>query len=1467
MKVNFDLNLNNKKQYNNKAVSFEGYNTTKNSYGELVYEFNYPYDASKYDCYLEICKVAADKHQNYYITEGLKNQNSPDGNFKLNPGGNKIDLADSYGLREKQAFAYHYVLIPKGKDRNDNSVIPTYKIDAGDFIDFRTPEKGHEIYNIVTANSSAANNIGAMKLLMPDFYNPAWTYDSNGKIIENTKYAGLRGVVKNFANKIGGNIAGIEKDVIDGKFNGYSKIISTPLFTDDDLSSHGYWNKNCMQIIQSLGNINNYASLQREMFKKGINFVSDGAYVNEGLEGIHFQNVLKWGEKSPYFLWFDANNLKDGAFTLGVFGKNNANIRHKVVNPKYVYSQDEKTGKISISINKKYKANQPTFFQIYNNKVVSKKLAEDPQYLIKEYDIINPENPLDINTHNDIVIPYAFEIDPDDYNENIKKLIEHNSNVSKQPPVNMHKAIMKAVDEVFPSDVDAQRNIEVKNILDKATEDVEEKDGDKKYAQKIDLIMARAKKEYDLKMSDAQEQKLTYNLKKLHSLIKIDSYMGTRFLSKFRTFELEEKIESKISTWDANTDIPKLKYLYTKEDTKYQKLHIPRSEQEEYQSKVIHSNYGVQDYAIQSGMYWTEKTSDILNLYVAQQLTGIDANNPTKAYINILNNIKNGNFPKKLKGEINPQIVDNVLSGIYELKPLPKTEYKKYLIQNLMKLPLDSIEFGDNLASVLASPYISKRAIDANTLGKTRYEMYVNGNPHLLPEYESTYKRMDRIYEKELSEFANEIINNLNATLPEDVQIYSGYKVSTYGKYVMPYIAETIAKYAIIKALAPNTEVKVDKKTGEISYDYEALKKTTLQSIGVVSAAGPEDEADQVISKLRSGLKKLNKDDKKLLVDAIFKSLKGTNENSFMLAEMITDRLNAGLDWRIDATKDIGDMNALKAGTERLDEMWSEVTNFWKNWAGAVYSKNRNAYIVAEITDEGKFFSASNNSSRKYANSNEMVKKLLRESGIKSTANYSSYFSSILNLFANHFDNNDKQGSDGFNPDLSHRMHDKSAGFFNNMPYEAILNSYNFIGNHDKPRVLHGLVVDSGWYRTKLGDIQNKDYRNRAYRILTGTYDRDLVNKAYNESDQDFKERIDLFNNSHSLENASGKALAMAEALHAAFHKMISEKYANYPERAKQLEDAINKALANLAKGSYKGNNFEADGFGVTPVDVAIDLVIDEVQYMNKIKLSDSEITDLKNITVEKALAPALKKLQAMMEVLTVLPGMPTLYAGDDIGATGYESETKNLYLRNRGYIHNEWLDERNTDFKFIQQHYDKLNKTLTMRNRPELHALNDGAPFLLDIQNGQCDGRNIDLSAILRQGTDNSVVISLINTSGINHTFDGDYNPHNVTLDSINLNSINNDDPRKMTKGLTPGTILYNAKDKQDRYVVRELNGRFFIKKLVYKGNGNYADESINFSDPTLTLYSKPPKIIGPVTYPKIDPKKINTNNLLVLV
>jgi len=1363
VKVDFDLR--NKRVNNNINVNFEGYKPVKDNKGVLVYEFNYPYDANMYDCYLEVCSVAQDDNKNYFINEGLKNLNSPDGYYKLHPERNLVDLGVNFNLRSDQDFAYHYVLVPKGADRNNPDTKPVYKIDAGDYIDSTRTNGGHEIYNIVTVNGAKTTNIGAMKLLMPDFYNPMWTYDKDGNIVKNPNIKNIRNINKTFANKIGGSLAGIEKDVRNGKFDGYDRIISTPIFTDDSLSSHGYWNKNCMQMIQSLGNINNYASLQREMFKKGINFVSDGAFVNEGLEGIHFKHLLKWGTKSPYFNWFKAHNLKDGPFTLGVFPKNNDFVTHKVVNAPFVCTQDAKTGKISTSANKSYDDKKPTYIQIFDKRIVSDELAKDKQKLIKAYDRNDNVNPLEIITHDDTLVPYSFEINPKTYLKNIQLLNEYNA----------------------------------KNKNDK---------------------------------------------------ILLNSYMGTRFVSKFENFELEEKIDSKVETWDANTDVIKLNFLYSNADNKQVLLNHENKVHSTKMKELGQKNYEVQDYAITAGKYWTGKTADILKLYVAQQLKATDYQNPQKEYQKILDKITAEQLPEKLRNEINVDIIKNVFNGSYKLTGgKTQMEFKDYLLASLMELPLDSIEFGDNLTAVLASPYITKRATDAESLGTSRYEMFIKNNPHLNDEYKNTYQQMDRIYTKELHDFATEIINNLNAKNQEGSKIYEGYNTTPFGKYVLPMVAEAITKFAIVKALAPKTDVAMNPANGDIVYDYDFLKETTIESLGIV-ASSPEDEAKQVLNKLKSGIKSISDADKRFLVDALYYTFKGTNVYSFQLAEMITDRLNAGLDWRIDATKDIANMDGLRDTNENLDLTWSKLTDFWKAFSQNVYEQNPNAYIVAEITDEDSLYQKTGATSSKYNSGGEMVKKFLRETGMTGTANYSYYFSSILNLFAKHFDNNDRYDTNGgFDEGASHRMNNKSASFFDLMPFKSIIGSYNFIGNHDKARTLHGLIINTDWYQQDLSNSKNHEYREKAYRILNGIFIGRTIPIRDGENENAYKERLEMFIESVDLSLANTKAIAMAESLQKGFEKAIASAYP-YNEKAQineKITDSVYKAIGELASGSYLGKDFSSEGLGVQPIETAVDLVINQAIKEHKLGfLAKNEIENLKNNTIRAILEPALTKLVAMTEVLSVMPGMPTLYAGDDLGATGYESATKNIYVKNRSYIRREWADPRNTAFNFMKDHYNKMNNILTSRARPELKAMNDGAPYLLPIQHGHTTSNNrpIDLSAILRQGTDGSIVVSLINTAGINYNFNEEYHPTQIKLDRIEVSDLNEYNPKRLTKGLTQGIILHNAKNPKETYIVKEYNGKNFIKRVNLDLNGNIKEElDTIINGTTLTLFSTPRK------------------------
>lgn len=88
MKVNLNLNQPNI----NNNIKFEGYKPTKSEYGDKEYEFNYVYDDSKYDCYLELYSVDKDDNNNYIITNILdkldsvedKSENKERGlNFKV----------------------------------------------------------------------------------------------------------------------------------------------------------------------------------------------------------------------------------------------------------------------------------------------------------------------------------------------------------------------------------------------------------------------------------------------------------------------------------------------------------------------------------------------------------------------------------------------------------------------------------------------------------------------------------------------------------------------------------------------------------------------------------------------------------------------------------------------------------------------------------------------------------------------------------------------------------------------------------------------------------------------------------------------------------------------------------------------------------------------------------------------------------------------------------------------------------------------------------------------------------------------------------------------------------------------------------------------------------------------------------------------------------------------------------------
>lgn len=94
-------------------------------------------------------------------------------------------------------------------------------------------------------------------------------------------------------------------------------------------------------------------------------------------------------------------------------------------------------------------------------------------------------------------------------------------------------------------------------------------------------------------------------------------------------------------------------------------------------AKILRGNAQVQDYAVTSGQYWTQKTDDILRMYVAQSLKNVDAQNPSQVYDLISRLSNNKVFPKSVKSEVTKAEVENVLDGMYNNKRKLSDEDKK----------------------------------------------------------------------------------------------------------------------------------------------------------------------------------------------------------------------------------------------------------------------------------------------------------------------------------------------------------------------------------------------------------------------------------------------------------------------------------------------------------------------------------------------------------------------------------------------------------------------------------------------------------------------------------------------------------------------------------------------------------------------------------------------------------------------
>lgn len=549
-------------------------------------------------------------------------------------------------------------------------------------------------------------------------------------------------------------------------------------------------------------------------------------------------------------------------------------------------------------------------------------------------------------------------------------------------------------------------------------------------------------------------------------------------------------------------------------------------------------------------------------------------------------------------------------------------------------------------------------------------------------------KFKDDLYAKGFEDTIVETIENvLNEAIPERYQNDDDYKA-----FVVKTYANTIIKTLFAGSMAPES---VDKQ-GKIKTDE--LKKVTLKSMLHPPVGSPDIERKQVVEEIKS---KFNSEAVSGLQNTIKKELKNISLEDFMQAEQVVLFSKAGLNWRFDAAKDIGDLDAVRNGDTTLDAVWNGqgedegVQAFWTDFISRIRACNPSSYIINELTMLPEFYVWNDIDSmydfdsdlaeeylskiqkdasygNDYENNLPYAKEMqfVEKTSSTTDSNYDKYFNNLSNFIGL----DPERGEVKEKGDVA-KLKKQTEDFLRFAQPNTAMYSHVFVENHDKPRVLHVAPLDTELYlRTDLTDSKNQKYRDLATKLTGGRTD---------------------------YKNISAKAVAVASKM----TEVIDELSFNSKEKAQ-----LKSALQDLTNGKDKnGKNLfkRAEAFGVLPYEVTIRDLFNK----SGIKYDDKDVLKFHY----EMLKDSMDLQEKMWQVTCALVGVPTLFNGMEFAQTGYETGSKNIYVGNRNQVLHELKE---TDG--YKEYYNKMQAVTSLYKEPDMSALRGGFPIVLETKASQ---------------------------------------------------------------------------------------------------------------------------------------------------
>ena len=1240
-------------------------------------------------------------------------------------------------------------------------------------------------------------------------------------------------------NHLGGTIPGIREKLPKLKEFGANGVISCPITGNNNVSSHGYWTENPYQVTENLGTLKDFKELMLDIYKMGMHWVNDGAYVNEGLQGIHISDIVTWRDKSPFVYQFETKNLENEKLAMGIRPRSkelDKNVKIAVINGPYkVNFKENATGGFDdtgMVKNENFDPTKPTFVQVFNDEMVTEQqiLSEKP---FNVYGKKLADNKRKYYEKKDTIPAMFFRVSPTEVERNYKKY----KNIKIGTPKDF-LTIWKNY-EIVPSNKDGGIALWVGN-----TDIAKKRFMFPESALNADEIAGNPEKIAKMIAGQYQTQ---------DDVIQVAKYLTNevqRTLVEYTADEVAKKVSDVKSEKDALVSLIWDNKISGDTENKLKSLAFENAvnemdaenllKKDELAPLIKEKTKSGKDYktAVEE-LIWEEKISKNQADKLYEKITDGDAfENAVQTFIkenkfseDQIKEIKSlTGTPVSYEDALKELIWENkipqaaaaafekngkepsALENLLEFGADGNRKYKlsaavmpENITDGVMSLPLEAIEFAPDLTTVLAYPYIKNLAVSDDYVGKSRYEMYKDGDKYYskMPEdYRRVYEKADKIFAGVMTVKAKEIMQLLDDEDKFDGTLLDeNGELTQDGREVYAIIAPDIVKYLVVSALAP--DMIFDSKDKFFGYPVDKLKEVSLESLNLQFERSPEATADKLLDKLDSGLRNISEKKRAYIVEHLYNRLKNLDSDAINVAKLVIEKTESGLDWRIDASKDVGDWDSVQRNLMSPDECMKKVIKFWGRFNEGINKYNPKKYSIGELTND---IPSNWDWGTKEA---EFVGK----GGFTTQSNYRYLYSNPYRAFTMVTEPGDeyKQRNDNMDNLVQQILYNKDndvpylfSGFLDNVNF-----SHLFVGNHDKPRILHMLAID---------DVYR--FKDNKAEVMKNT----------------------LLNEGHLQDCA-----ALPNECRAA------------------LRDAVIRLASGIAT-SKNGEKiyYDAENFGSTPFDVNIDDVIEEAKHSSKafkehLEKHPEDEKKIKISAFKDIIVPAIDVYKAMLFMHTVMPGTPTNYIGDEMGETGWETKAKNEKQANRNRIHWEWLTDK--DYDWLKAKRRECADIFNIRNQPGASALVNGSTVpLAPLTHNATNGTN--MAAAFYRYNDKTDAVCVLHNSGYNAQPDRSDKTRYVDCISLEQHGAA---PYGLPSGLPAGTEYYNALNPSERFVVAD-NGREIVKKggekicigayglallRVYDFNGNNMlekrkDVSFKGLNPHVTLanlkYNIPP-------------------------